>query len=312
MADGICPFADLRLLPSTVYSPGYIDRVGFCDHAAGGFYTTLTDRHFWINAGYSVHFAISRRGQIAQLVNIFDSAFGQGRLGPTVTWPYYNNVNKPYRRTNPNYLLISTEHEDWELVNGVARAIPGSQWTNEEYEASLRLKRWCIDETMRVRGLDLMQYGIDSLTGHHMFDGVNRANCPGSFWRDGYRQRLWTQLSSGLVAVSPEEDDMLIRWGGEANPTYWHMKVVDEEQGVGARLDWQLPPQAKSIELEIYLHSGALDVMDGGSQGKAFYAEQGVYHGRVILDSGGNFWLKNWLGNQTVIDKMVCLGYYLN
>lgn len=302
MPDGICPFATVRLVNGG-YSAGYIDRVGFCDHAAGGFYTTLCDPNFWLQSGVLVHFGISRKGEIVQLCNIFDSPFAQGRLGPVVTWPYYYDTAKPYRQVNPNYLFISTEHEDWELVNGSARAVSGSFWTEAQYDADLKVKRWCIEEVSRVKGLDLMQYEMDSLTGHHMFDGVNRANCPGIYWRLEYRERLYNDLTK------VEEEEMFVRWGGEANPGFWNGRIPAEAQGAGARNDWMLPLEAKSIELEIFLLSGAVDVMDGASTGKAFYAQAGFQHGRVLLDKDGNFWMKR-LQENTQIDKMVCLGYY--
>lgn len=98
---------------------------------------------------------------------------------------------------NPNSWGISSEHEDWVLENGKARAVPGSEWTEAEFQADLKVKRWCYEECKKA-GLDVMKYGIDSLAGHYMFDGVNRAECPGKFWREQYRIRL-----HGLLGVPP-------------------------------------------------------------------------------------------------------------
>lgn len=196
MANGICPFAR-QVYGVTTFSPGNGGRVGFCDHAAGGFFGTMLSSAFWNGAGTSVHFAISRDGEVAQLVNVFDTAFAQGRLGPSVTWPPYAAMGS----SNPNGYLISTEHEDWTLVNGKATAVPGSQWTAAEYAADLKVKRWCIDEVKRVTGENLMRFGLDSLAGHFMFDGVNRRDCPGLYWTQDYRQRLFNDLTQG-------EDDM--------------------------------------------------------------------------------------------------------
>ena len=191
MPDGICPFAEW--IPGVdSFSPGNGGRVGFCDHTAGGFLSTMRRASFWNGAGVSTHFAIGREGAIVQLVNIFDSAWAQGRLGPQVTWLAYGTM----RMQNPNLYLISTEHEDAVSVNGVTRFIAGSEWTPEQYEADLAVKRWCVEEVRRVTGEDLLRFGIDSLAGHHMFDSVNRAECPGRFWRNEYRLRLFDDLTT--------------------------------------------------------------------------------------------------------------------
>lgn len=189
MVDGQCPFAE-QIAGVHTYAHGFLDRVGFCDHAAGGFYSTMVQASFWNQAGVSTHFAIARDGRIAQMVNIFDTAFAQGRLGPRVIWPKYNEM----QQVNPNNYLISTEHEDWELVNGIARAVPNSAWTPQQYNADLALKKWCIEEVSKVTGKDLMKFGIESLTGHFMFDGVNRVNCPGKYWENTARWSIFDDL----------------------------------------------------------------------------------------------------------------------
>ena len=198
MPDGICPFAQ-QIAGVTTFDHGFVDRVGFCDHAANGFFSRMCEVDFWLGQGTSVHFAISRNGEIAQFVNIFDTAFAQGRLGPTVAWPRFAEMSS----RNPNGYLISTEHEDAIRVNGVTQFIPGSEWTPAQYDADLRLKRWCIEEVRRVQNKDIMRFGIDSLVGHHMFDGVDRADCPGRFWRDSYRARLFADLTGAPVAAAP-------------------------------------------------------------------------------------------------------------
>lgn len=194
---GLCPFAEY--IPGVMtQGPIMADHVGFCDHAAGGFMSTMRRAEFWNGQGVSAHFAVGRDGAIIQLVNIFDQAWAQGRLGPTVTWPPFNEMG----RRNPNQYLISVEHEDWFIDNtGKARAVPGSEWTPLQYQSDLRLKNWCAIEVERETGRDMFRFGLDSLAGHHMFDGVNRANCPGTYWRNEYRQRLDNDLN-------PQEGDM--------------------------------------------------------------------------------------------------------
>lgn len=202
--NGECPFAE-QIRGVTSFSSGAIDRVGFCDHTAGGFMQTMRNPGFWNGAGVSTHFAVGRDGSIIQMVNIFDTAFAQGRLGPVVAWPPYAAMN----RGNPNGYLISTEHEDAETVNGQTVFVPGAAWTEAQFNADLRLKRWCVEEVARA-GVDLMRFGIDSLTGHYMFDGVNRANCPGPSWKNEYRQRLYNGLTlTGETPVDPNDPEYL-------------------------------------------------------------------------------------------------------
>lgn len=202
MTDGICPFANQIVGREHLigWTKGYSDRVGFCDHTAGGFYSTLERWQFWndpngdgnTSDAVSVHFAIARDGRILQVLNIFDTAFAQGITNLPNTWPPYDQMG----RRNPNLYLISTEHEDAETVNGQTHFIPGSEWTPEQYAADLAVKRWCIEEVKRVTGRDLMRFGYDSLSGHYQFDPVNRAFCPGQFWKDVYHQTLWNDISA--------------------------------------------------------------------------------------------------------------------
>lgn len=177
--DGWCPFAE-QIEGVTTFSSGSVDRVGFCDHTAGGYYGTLRSASFWNGQGVSTHFGISQKGEICQMVNIFDTAFAQGRLGPAIRWPPYGEMN----HANPNGYLISSEHEDKQVTNYV--------WSQEMYEADLKLKRWCIEEVARVQGKDLMRFGLDSLSGHYMFDNVNRKYCPGDGWP---REQLYADLT---------------------------------------------------------------------------------------------------------------------
>lgn len=288
MTDGICPFSR-QVAGVTTYqpgpAPGGLPHVGFVDHAAGGFFGTMLRPDFWNGAGTSVHFAISRDGEIAQIVNIFDIAFAQGRLGPTVTWPPYAELQRLTGTGNPNsYGMVSTEHEDWTLVSGKATAVPGSQWTQAEYDADVKLKRWCIDEVKRVTGKDMVRFGLDSLAGHHMFDGVNRAECPGRFWRNEYRSRLFADLNA------QEEDDMFTRFNA----------IAPSLQGKTAPCAVQLsdfnpapPAGTKRLRIEVYINaqvSGDVQVKDSSGLYAGRVGWDGARYGVVEVDvSGGGF-----------------------
>ena len=251
MIDGLCPFVE-QISGVTTFTRGYMARVGFCDHTAGGFYTTLRRKDFWVDNGHSVHFGIGRKGEACQLVNIFDSAWAQGRdsngnsvgaLSPGITWPPFAQMGK----ANPNVYLISTEHEDAITVNGQTVFIAGSEWTPEMYAMDLRIKRWCVEEVRRVAKQNLMPFGIDSLAGHHMFDPRNRANCPGRFWRDEYRARLYADLTEedelagiarrngNMIEFTNPDGFVVLRLGNEDGSDGSRLQVPEGDPEAGGR-----------------------------------------------------------------------------
>lgn len=268
MPDGICPFADNYVNQSTLvgWAPGCFDRVGFCDHTAGGFYSTLTRASFWNDPNQdgnaadavTVHFGISQEGKIVQVLNIFDTAFAQGRLS-FVSWPRYVAMG----RRNPNEYLISTEHED--------KLVSNYQWSEQMYQADLRLKRWCVEECKRVLNADVMRFGIDSLTGHYMFDPINRGFCPGSGWP---RNRLFTDL------VAPNaEDPVIVRLNGpDIFENYLFKDPVRQQYFLAGQLG--VPDDAKLVLLEIVVRYGEIWLGDwaGGRLGYAGRASTGTAH----------------------------------
>jgi len=273
MTSGICPFA--TFIPGvTTFSPGHVERVGFCDHTAAGYMGTMKAPGFWNQAGVSAHFAISKTGEIVQLVNIFHTALTQGRLGPKVTWPPFETMG----RGNPNGYLIGTEHEDETELN--------MTWPEAMYDADLQVKRWCIEEC-RARGMDVMRFGLDSLAGHFMFDGVNRANCPGRGWP---RERLYADLTGVAQHDGYHQHDA------------WALAGLTLAGGARARIDareqFSLPSRARRISIEWLPKRGYGIVLQGDSKAQAGRfgwsqrrdAADGYDHTpNVVLDATGNF-----------------------
>lgn len=191
-----------RIYGITQYSPGGINKVGVCSHTAGGYLSTMKNPDFWNNSvECSVHFAVGRKGEIIQLVNIFDRAWGQGRLNG-VTWPPYDDMGY----LNPNEYLISIEREDAE--NGQLNL---QDWPEPQYQASLRVHEFCRREIASVRNVELLKFDIDSLAGHYMFDAVNRRNCPGTVWRNDIRQRLYNDLTQPTLLLRKDVDMRIIK-----------------------------------------------------------------------------------------------------
>jgi len=273
---GWCPFAD-QIEGITSFDSGFVDRVGWCDHTASGYYSTLTSPDFWNNEGLSVHFAIALDGRIAQLLNIFDTAYSQGldANGNDVNQSSPNVTYKPFAAMNygnPNGYLISTEHEDRQVTNLV--------WPEAMYQADLRVKRWCVEEC-KTQNLNALRFNIDSLAGHYMFDPVNRAYCPGNNWP---RERLYNDLVG---------EPLMIRKNGVANPTFWHGRTLGGRQTMNAAFDFNLPPNTKAFRLEVLMTNGNLTVYDGAGnyagQTRSGYGMIDVYpkDGWITLDGTG-------------------------
>ncbi len=208
-APGVCPLAVWRPTGNYGYPKG--ERDGnepwfFVDHVMAGYKRTMDAPGWFASAGNSVHFAIGRDGSISQYVRIQDAAWGNGLTGaiggresdrtgiarfdrgnrhlaalerePGARWAWVAGVGgwalSAGGRNLPNCHSISIEHED-EAKGG---HIP---WTEAMYQASLAVKRWCVEEVARL-GLPPMEVDADLLAGHFQIDPINRANCPGSAW----------------------------------------------------------------------------------------------------------------------------------
>lgn len=146
-------------------------------HIAEGHWATLINPDFWASrnggTGGSVHFAVSKSGQVAQFVDIWDAAYGNG-IVKNPTWP-------PALNGNPNEKTVSIEHEGF----------TGEAWPEAQYQASLKLTDW-------ILGRALIRATPDTVIGHYRIDSVNRANCPGSGW----------PVARMLAELNTEEDEL--------------------------------------------------------------------------------------------------------
>lgn len=249
MTDGICPIAEF--IPGLIDGVSYLSyggpRVGFCDHTAGGYMSTMRNPGFWNANRVSAHFAIGRDGSVIQLVNIFHTAFAQGILHNPITWPPFDTMQAETGTPNPNWWLISTEHEDQTVTNAV--------WTPEQYASDLAVKKWCVEEVRRVLGQDALRFEVDSLAGHFMFDPVNRSYCPGSNWP---RSQLYRDLT-----IAPEDDDMstvIDSW-----PQFWQglQLAGGQSRRVNIWADFTPNQGPKQVEIEVGMAKGYLVVKNG-------------------------------------------------
>lgn len=151
------PEANRIPLPETAYWPRANEPIAVVHHIAEGYWSTLTDPGFWSSRGSSVHFAVSKAGEVAQLVPLSGAAWGNG-LVQNPSWPLLTPEN-------PNKYTVSIEHEGF----------TGQPWPAEQVAATIRLTAWILDGIGAVAG-------VDTVIGHYRIDSVDRRNCPGSGW----------------------------------------------------------------------------------------------------------------------------------
>lgn len=74
----------------------------------------------------------------------------------------------------------------------------------------------------------------------------------------------WDRILTPFEPIpEPPEEDEMIRFNAEALPSFWHGKVIETAQWMDARKDMGLPNEARIVNLDVWLDSGYLDVVDG-------------------------------------------------
>lgn len=141
----------------------------------------------------------------------------------------------------------------------------------------------------------------EHILGHYQVSNSHYDPGPNFPW-----DALIRDLNSGQ-----QGDDMFTRLPqNSANPAYWHGRSLAQgaEQGMNLRGDFALPSSVKEIELEVFLMSGAVDLMDGGTADGLAGFVRGQGHYRIKLDATGMAWFR--VVEACQIDMIRCLGYY--
>jgi hypothetical protein len=148
--------------------------------------------------------------------------------------------------------------------------------------------------------MDVMRFGLDSLTGHYMFDGVDRAHCPGSGWP---RQRLFGDLTQSAASSSFDAPSVATASGDSYHQhDGWGLEGVciggGERVQLNARKSFGVPEPARRISVEWLPKHGYGVVLHGdtGKQAGRFgwsqqrEAADGYSHTpSVCLDATGGF-----------------------
>lgn len=126
-------------------------------------------------ASASAHFVVSRKGEITQLVDIKDTAWGNGTSAtPSVIECATSKVVKS-RNTNANAYTVSIEHE------GIFSTTFGAL-TKEQEEATTFLIKHIDSEIKRIygeQGKNGIKFDRDHIIGHYEISPKNKPNCPG-------------------------------------------------------------------------------------------------------------------------------------
>jgi N-acetyl-anhydromuramyl-L-alanine amidase AmpD len=175
--------------------------IAIVDHIMAG---SLSGTDAWFNSagndGTSAHFGVGKNGEIHQYVNLGDVSRHAGNVRNS-TWPLLKYGNISGSPINPNWYTVGIEHEGH----------PGEEFPEAQYQATLQLHRWLIEEMGIVPG-------SDTIIGHYRIDSVNKANCPGPTFP-------WERLLGDLMEPEQypfaEDVQLLVDRGIISSPDYW-------------------------------------------------------------------------------------------
>lgn len=126
------------------------------------------------DSGASAHFVVARDGRITQLVDLTDTAWGNGTSTIPTESKYYGNSTIAAvreRKTNANYYTISIEHE------GIFKETHG-QLTEVQLQVTKELIMWIRSEVQRLYGIDI-PLDRQHIVGHYEVAPKWKPNCPG-------------------------------------------------------------------------------------------------------------------------------------
>ena len=168
---GRFPGVDWR--PSVNFWPGHTSRKAVVIHINQGSFDNSIK--YMAENGTSAHFEVGKKGKLAQMVDVNDSAWCNGltyngQLGRWVC-PHEHVVTPTWQLLaikdgNPNRNTISIENEGFS----------GVPWLASQFDANVKLLVW-------LGGLfpSLLPYSVGStLIGHFHLDPRDKGGCPGS------------------------------------------------------------------------------------------------------------------------------------
>lgn len=125
----------------------------------------------------SAHFVVSRKGEIAQLVNLKNTAWANGTATDASDKRYYGKSTLKSvidRKTNANYYTIGIETEGFS-------AITNGALTDIQKIALIELIKYITTEIKRIYNINI---AVDRqhIVGHYEITPITKPNCPGKLF----------------------------------------------------------------------------------------------------------------------------------
>ena len=145
-----------------------------CHITDGGYEGSIS----WLcnpKAEASAHFVVAKDGRITQLVDIKDTAWGNGTSVKSDSKVFYGKSTLEVvrdRKTNANYYTISIEHEGmWNESHG--------KLTDAQLAATIGLIKFIRSEVKRLYKEEIPA-DREHIVGHYQINPITKPNCPGS------------------------------------------------------------------------------------------------------------------------------------
>lgn len=116
-----------------------------------------------------------------------------------------------------------------------------------------------------------------------------------------------------MTALHEGEEDTMNRYQGLANEAFFHGRGVTTSQNIWTKSpvadDWNLPDEAVSMLVTVYLEDGSLDLLDGDTRKAGFCFGRATTH-RVRRGDDPNRSIHLAGAPSGVIDKIECLAWF--
>ena len=141
------------------------------NHITVGSFTSAINTFMNKGCEVSSHFIISKTGEVAQMVDLQNGAWGNGTTINNDKRDYRKSASRLVRerKTNANYFTYSIEHEN----------AGGGVLTEAQLKASIEVHKFIISEAKRLYGIDI-PIDSDHIIGHCDVNPINKPNCPGA------------------------------------------------------------------------------------------------------------------------------------
>ena len=161
------------------YSPHRMGRSGYrpimiVNHIVEGSFNSCLNWFRNPSSEVSSNYVTSKDGRLAEVIPIKEAAWCNGTSTSPSSNTYYGkalNTIVKAKKTNANYYTVSIEHE------GVLRQTGGAL-TEEQYQATLWLHKYIINEVKRIYGY-LIPIDRNHITGHKWINPITKPFCPG-------------------------------------------------------------------------------------------------------------------------------------